>query len=104
MRLGRIHVWYDFGVRNQILRLTATEAARDFSGLLDRVEAGEEAVIERHSEPVAIIAPAAHAPRRISECISVPLARPSSPPDPGFAADLEDIIRGNPAVEPPAWD
>ncbi len=89
---------------NQILRLTATEAARDFSRLLDRVEAGAEAVIERHSEPVALITPVAHAPRRISECISVALARPSSSPDPDFAADLEEIIRGNPAVEPPSWD
>lgn len=91
-------------MRNQILRLTATEAARDFSGLLDRIEAGEEAIIERHSEPVAIIAPASHAPRRISECMATGLARPSSSPDPDFAADLEDIIRGNPAVEPPTWD
>jgi len=91
-------------MKNQILRLTATEAARDFSGLLDRIEAGEEAVIERHSEPVAIIAPVAHAPRRISDCMAVALARPSSSPDPDFAADLEDIIRGNPAVEPPSWD
>jgi prevent-host-death family protein len=91
-------------VKNQILRLTATEAARDFSGLLDRVEAGQEAVIERHSEPVAIIAPAGHGPRRLSECIAVALARPSSSPDPDFAADLQDIIQGNPAVEPPSWE
>jgi prevent-host-death family protein len=91
-------------VKNQIIRLTATEAARNFSVLLDRIEAGEEAVIERHSEPVAILAPAAHSPRRISECMAVGLARSSSSPDPDFARDLEDIIRGNPAVEPPSWD
>ena len=96
--------WYEFTVRNQILRLTATEAARDFSRLLDRIEAGEEAVIERHSKPVAIIAPAAHATRRISEFIAVEMARPSSAPDPDFAADLEEVIRGNPAVEPPEWE
>ncbi len=91
-------------MKNQIHRLTATEAARDFSALLDRVAAGEEAVIERHSEPVAVIAPPSLAPRRLSECISVALARPSSRPDPGFEADLDEIIRGNPAAEAPAWD
>ena len=91
-------------MKNRISRLSATEAARDFSRLLDRIQAGEEAVIERHSEPVAAIVPAARAPRRISECMAVALARPSTSPDPEFAADLEDIIRGNPAVEPPSWD
>lgn len=91
-------------MQNQILRLTATEAARDFSRLLDRIEAGAEAIIERHSEPVAVISPANTAPRRLSECIAIARARPSVTPDPDFAADLEDIIRGNPVTEPPPWD
>jgi antitoxin (DNA-binding transcriptional repressor) of toxin-antitoxin stability system len=91
-------------VGNQILRLSATEAARDFSKLLDRIEAGSEAIIERHSQAVALIGPAAMAPRRISECLAVPLARPSAAPDSEFAADLEEIIRGNPAVEFPSWE
>jgi antitoxin (DNA-binding transcriptional repressor) of toxin-antitoxin stability system len=91
-------------VGNQILRLSATEAARDFSRLLDRIEAGGEAIIERHSRAVALIGPAATAPRRISECLAVPLARPSAAPDSEFAADLEEIIRGNPAVEFPSWE
>ena len=91
-------------MKNQILRLTATEAARDFSRLLDRIEAGGEAIIERHSQAVAMMGPAASAPRRISECLAVPLARPSTAPDADFAADLEDIIRGNPAVEFPSWE
>ena len=91
-------------MKNQILRLTATEAARQFSELLDRVEAGEQAIIERHSEPVAVIVPASGAPRRLSDCLAVRLSRPSLRPDPGFAADLEEIIRGNPAAEFPDWE
>lgn len=91
-------------MKNQILRLSATEAARDFSKLLDRIEAGAEAVIERHSHPVAVMAPAEIAPRRISECLSVRLARPSTVPDPDFAKDLKRIIEGHPAAEPPSWD
>ncbi len=91
-------------MKNQILRLTATEAARDFSKLLDRIEAGAEAIIERHSEPVAIMIPAAGAPRRISECMAIRLTRPSVAADPDFARDLDDIIRGNPVGEAPEWE
>jgi len=98
-----VQPWYDFPMRNQILRLTATEAARDFSHLLDRIQAGAEAIIERHSEPVAILMPATAAPRRASECLAIQLARPSVTPDPDFARDLEDIIRGNPVTEMPEW-
>ena len=91
-------------VRSGRERLTATQAARDFSRLLDRIEAGGEAVIERHSHPVAVISQAAAVPRSLSECMAVRLARPSARPDVRFAADLEDVIRGNPAAEPPAWE
>jgi prevent-host-death family protein len=38
-------------------RLTATEAARSFSELLNRVAAGEEIEVTRNGAPVAIIAP-----------------------------------------------
>ena len=91
-------------MKNQILRLTATQAARDFSHLLDQVEDGSEAVIERRGEAVAVIGPAESAPRRISECLSVKLPRASVRPDPDFARDLNDIVAGNPMGEPPAWD
>ena len=91
-------------MRNQILRLSATQAARGFSRLLDRIAAGAQAIIERRSLPVAVMTPAEAAPRRVSECLAVRLARPSSRLDPGFAADLEDIVRRHPTGEPPEWD
>lgn len=91
-------------MKNQIPRLSATQAARDFSRLLDRIEAGGEAIIERHAKPVAVIAPASSAPRRISECLAIPLGRPSAAADPEFADDIEDIIKGHPAVELPSWE
>lgn len=91
-------------MRNRISKVSATAAARDFSRLLDKVEAGLEAVIVRRSRPVAVIGPAPFAPRRASECLAIKLARPSVAPDPGFARDLEKIIRGNPADKPPSWD
>ena len=91
-------------MKNQILRITATAAARDFSGLLDLVERGAEAVIERHSQPVAVIRPAETAPRRASECLALRMARPAVTPDPGFAGDLKAIIEGHPKGEPTGWE
>jgi antitoxin (DNA-binding transcriptional repressor) of toxin-antitoxin stability system len=80
--------------KKHLLRLTATHAARDFSRLLDLVEEGAEAVIERRQQAVAVIRPAKTMPRRTSECLAVRLARRSVRPDPGFARDLQAIIEG----------
>ena len=85
-------------------RLTATEAARDFSKLLDRVESGAEAVIERHSRAVAVISPPSEVPRRFSECLAVPVPRKSARADDQFASDLEEIVTRNPVTEPPKWE
>jgi prevent-host-death family protein len=90
-------------VRDRI-RITATEAARDFSRLLDRVSRGTEALIERHAEPVAVLSPVDPAlPRKLSACIGVRLASESSVPDDRFAEDLADIIRAATADEPLEW-
>ena len=86
-------------MKNRI-RLSATEAARDFSRLLDRVSTGVEAVIERHAEPAAFLSPLDSAPRKLSACIGVHVARPSSAPDERFPQDAamngcSGIPRGN---------
>ena len=91
-------------MRNQIIRVTATEAAREFSTLLDRVAAGAEAVIERHNQAVAVISPPVSVPRRISECLAANLPRTSVGPDPQFAGDLREIIAESSSSEPPPWD
>jgi prevent-host-death family protein len=81
-------------------RLTATEAARNFSALLNRVAAGEEVEIVRGGAPVAVISP----PKikfisadRLRELLA------SAPPlDEGFADDLR-AIRGEAAPPEDAW-
>ena len=80
-------------------RMTATEASRSFSDLLDRVGAGEEVEITRGGQPVAIIGPPAPRlvpARRLSELLS------SAPrPDDGFADDLRTLRReAGPPREP----
>ena len=91
-------------MRNQISKISATEAARTFSELLARVTKGEQTFIERRNELVAVIAPPSDAPRRISDCLKVQLPGPSATPDLDFASDLEDIIRNHPTDEPVPWD
>ncbi len=91
-------------MKNQILKLSATQAARRFSKLLDRIEAGAEVIVERRARPVAFIVPAEIAPRRISECLAVPVARRPAVLDARFARDLEEVIAGHPVGEPPSWE
>ena len=71
------------------MRMTATEAARSFSELLNRVAAGEEIEVTRSGAPVAIISP----PRartmsaaRFGERIAT-----APPVDADFAGALETI-------------
>jgi len=40
------------------MRLSATEASREFSDLLSRVAAGESVEVERHGHLVAVVVPA----------------------------------------------
>lgn len=70
-------------------RMTATEAARSFSAVLNRVATGEEVEVTRSGAPVAVItAPKVRllSAERFRELIA------SAPaPDDDFAADLRSI-------------
>ena len=66
--------------------MTATEAARSFSDLLNRVADGEEIEVTRSGAPVAVISPPKSrlmSAERFRELIAT-----APPPDAGFAADL----------------
>jgi antitoxin (DNA-binding transcriptional repressor) of toxin-antitoxin stability system len=78
--------------------ISEAEAVRDFAGLLARVRAGEEIVIESGTAPVAVLRPAGPPRRSISESIALAGARSmelSYKPvmDAAFEADMEDIVR-----------
>jgi prevent-host-death family protein len=72
-----------------MVRLTATEAARSFSDLLNRVAAGEEIAITRSGATVAVIAPPKA--RLLSAEGFRELMRAAPPVDDEFAADLREI-------------
>jgi prevent-host-death family protein len=77
-------------------RLTATEAARSFSEVLNRVTAGEEVEVTRSGAPVAVIGPATT--RLISATRFRELIAAAPRPDEAFADDVRAVRTG---VGPP---
>lgn len=91
------------------IHISEAEAAGDFAGLMARVRAGAEVVIESDAEPVAILRPPAPPRRSISESIALAKARSkergyTSVMDAAFAADMEEIIRNRKPRDTSAWD
>lgn len=82
-------------------RLTATEVAREFSGIVSRVGAGEEVEVTRNGVPVVQMRPA-----RTGQTISAArwreLMDTAPPVDDGFERDLESART---SIGPPsgAW-
>jgi prevent-host-death family protein len=68
--------------------MTATEASRRFSDLLDAIERGETITITRGNHPVAEIRPAL---RRTGADLRAALAD-IPPPDDRFADDIADAL------------
>ncbi len=69
--------------------MTATEASRSFSDLLDAIEAGETITITRGNHPVAEIGPAR---RRTGADLRAALAV-VPPPDDRFTEDIADALK-----------
>lgn len=84
-------------------RVTATEAARNFSDLLNRVRyGGETFVIVRGGEEIGQLAPAA--PRTLTLRGLLDLLQRERTSDPEFADDLEAIQREQPLAGEAPWD
>ena len=90
---------------DRVIHISEAEEASDFDGLLARVRAGAEVVIENGDHPVAVI----HAPvpprRSISECIALLPEKSTATIDVDFAKDVRAAIEGHrEPLDPPAWD
>ena len=79
-----------------VSRMTATEAARSFSEVLNRVATGEEIELTRSGAPVAVIGPPRG--RLVSAARFRELLASAPSPDADFAADLTAVRE---AVGPP---
>ncbi|HEX3471001.1 MAG TPA: hypothetical protein VHT28_07420 [Silvibacterium sp.] len=91
------------------IHISEAEAARDFAAVLARVRAGAEIVIENGTLPVAVIHTPVPPRRSISECIALAKKHEEDTGeapvlDPGFAADVEEIVNNRKPWNPPAWD
>ena len=80
------------------IHITGAEAARDFIGLMAKVRAGAEVIIDDGVNPPAILRSAVPAPRTISESIEIArrlqVETGESPVlDADFADDVAEIIR-----------
>jgi antitoxin (DNA-binding transcriptional repressor) of toxin-antitoxin stability system len=83
--------------------ISATEAARSFSELLDRVcYRGETFVIERGGEPVCEISHVK--PVRFTGADFLTLLHSLPKPDPGFWNAVEKATRQQPAVPESPWE
>jgi prevent-host-death family protein len=82
-------------------RLSATEVAREFSAVINRVDAGEEIEVVRNGVPVVEMRPASAA-RLVSAAKWRNLMASAPAPDEDFARDVEAARK---SVEPPrgAW-
>lgn len=82
--------------------IAATEAARNFSDLLNRVRyRGEQFVIERGGEPLCRMVPAG--PTGCTAADLVHLLRTIPKPDPGYWDVLDEIVKHTPALPKSPW-
>jgi antitoxin (DNA-binding transcriptional repressor) of toxin-antitoxin stability system len=94
---------------DRAIRVSEAEAVSDFAGLLARVRAGAEVVVESGKMPVAVIHAPAAPHRTLSECIALAKAHEAETGeapvlDADFAADMEDILKHRSTWNPSAWE
>ena len=96
-----------------VIHISEAEAANDFAGVLARVRAGAEIVIEGRDPVVVIRAGEVRAEsvrgRLLSESIALAKAHEEETGkapilDPDFAADLEEIIKSRKPRDIPSWE
>jgi antitoxin (DNA-binding transcriptional repressor) of toxin-antitoxin stability system len=100
---------YNQNVARYVIRISEAEAANDFAGLLARVHAGAEIVIENGERPVAVLHAAEPERRSISECIALAKAHEQETGkapvlDPEFAEDMEEILSHRKPWNPSTWE
>ncbi|MCZ6795070.1 MAG: type II toxin-antitoxin system Phd/YefM family antitoxin [Planctomycetota bacterium] len=85
-------------------RVSATEASRAFSDLLDQIEIGHSFIVHRHGRDVCVMTAPPLDGRRASKCLELLRGRPPALLDDGFSRDLLDIVSTEPAEDRPSWD
>jgi len=83
-------------------QISATEAARSFSELMNRVRyRGESFIVKRGGKPICEIRPAG--PPKFNGAALVTLLRSLPKPDEQYLAAVEELITKQPTVAESAW-
>jgi antitoxin (DNA-binding transcriptional repressor) of toxin-antitoxin stability system len=83
-------------------RISATEAARSFSELMNRVRyRGESFIVERSGKPICEILPTQ--PARFSGTDLASLLRSMPHPDEEYLDIVEELLKKQPAVAKSGW-
>ncbi len=93
----------------EVIHISEADAARDFAGLMARVRAGAEVVIDDVAPAVRLTTVAARPGRLLSTSFALAEAHAKElgyepVMDADFAADMEEIIRNRKAADRSAWD
>jgi antitoxin (DNA-binding transcriptional repressor) of toxin-antitoxin stability system len=89
------------------VRITEAELARDVRAVLDKVQQGNEVIIEKEDhQPVAVISSPYRSGRPITDILRDARQRNSTVTlDEDFGKDLEEIIASHQQPwNPPSWD
>jgi antitoxin (DNA-binding transcriptional repressor) of toxin-antitoxin stability system len=91
---------------DRVIHISEAEAASDFAGLMARVRAGAEVVIESGKLPIAVIRPADPSVRLLSESLRMAKEHSSTATlDGNFSRDVEAAIESHrEPLDPPSWD
>lgn len=95
-------------MRKNVIRISETEAASDFSTLIARARSGAEVIIEDGEHQAVVLHIAEPVRRTISECIALAEAHENETGkapilDADFADDVEAILSHRKPWNPPAW-
>ena len=90
-----------------VIHISEADAARDFAGLMARVRAGAEIVIDNAASAAVVLRVASEPPvRRLSESLRLAREhRSTATLDGDFARDVEAAVASHrEPLDPPAWD
>ena len=90
-------------MESHVLHITEAELVRDVRAILEQVRTGAEVIIERDSQPVAVLR-SATARSTLTERLAASPDGSTATLDPDFAEDVEEIIRNRRPLTPLAWD
>jgi len=88
-----------------VVHLTEAKLVRNIASVMDRVQSGEEVVIERNAMPVAVLRPAKPRRRMLSEIMAALPENSAATLNADFPKDVQSFIDNHrEPLSPPDWD